>query len=470
MEAMMNIVIIGAGKLGYRLANIFSIKDNNVTVVDKDDAALYKVQSDVDMMPMFADGLNIEMLTRLNISMTELLFAVTGSDETNLLIATLAKKMGCKRVVARVRNPDYMNQIDFIRHNLDIDLITNPDHETATEIAKKLLKSEAIYMDDFANGKVGMSEFAIESNDLLNGASIKQIDLPKRLLIVAIKRHDEMLIPNGETIILSGDLLYIIGVKLDIQNFMKQYKEHLMKPEHKRIKRVMILGGGNISYFLAKRLEIKGVQVKIIEKNKETCKDLAINLPNALIIHGDATDISILIEENISNMDAVVTLTGFDEENILLSVVAKKYKVPKIITKVSKSNYVSVLHELDINMVINPVLLTASHLMRYAQGGKIKSLSLLLGGSAEVMEVIALEGTKIVGKPLSTIDLPKGIIIGGVVKNGKVIVPDGTTVIEPHNRVIVFCLNDVLDKIEAYFYKGKRRIFNELWNDHEGTR
>lgn len=325
-------------------------------------------------------------------------------------------------------------------------------------------------MDDFANGKVGMSEFAIESEYLLNGKAIKSINLPKRLLIVAIKRNEDMLIPNGDTIVLNGDILYIIGVKQDIHNFMKQYKEHLSKPEHKRIKRVMILGGGNISYYLTKRLDQKGVQVKIIEKNKEICKELAINLPNALIIHGDATDLSILIEENIAHMDAVVTLTGFDEENILLSVVAKKYKVPKVITKVSKSNYVSVLHDLDINLVINPVLLTASHLMRYAQGGKIKSLSLLLGGSAEVMEIIALEGTRIVGRPLNSIDLPEGIIIGAVVKNGKVFVPDGSTIIEPHNRVIVFCLNDVIDKIEAFFYKGKRGILNEFWNDHEGTR
>jgi len=461
----MTVVIIGAGKLGYRLANIFSIKDNNVSVVDNDDEALYKARADIDMMPMHADGLNIEMLTRLNIAVTDILFAVTGSDETNLLIATLAKKMGCKRVVARVRNPNYSSQIDFIKHNLDIDLITNQDYETATEIAKMLLKSEAIYMDDFANGKVGMSEFMIESEYLLNGKTIKSINLPKRILIVAIKRNEEMLIPNGDTVLFSGDLLYIIGVKLDIQNFLKQYNEQLMKPDYKRIKRVMILGGGNISYYLTKRLEQKNVQVKIIEKNKEICKELAIDLPNALIIHGDATDLSILIEENIAHMDAVVTLTGFDEENILLSVVAKKYKVPKVITKVSKSNYVSVLHDLDINLVINPVLLTASHLMRYAQGGRIKSLSLLLGGSAEVMEIIALEGTRIVGRPLSAIELPRGIIIGAVVKNGKVIVPDGTTMIEPHNRVIVFCLNDVIDKIEAYFYKGKRGILNELWND-----
>ncbi len=466
----MNIVIIGAGKLGYRLADIFSIKNNNVTVVDNGHEALNRAKAYIDMMPMHSDGLNIEMLTRINIAVTDILFAVTGSDETNLLIATLAKKMGCKRVVARVRNPDYSNQIEFIKHNLDIDLITNPDSETATEIVKMIFKNEAIYMDDFANGKVGLSEFRIESDYLLNGKSIKSIDLPKRLLIVAIKRNEEMLIPNGNTILANGDVLYIIGVKLDIQNFMKQYKEHLLKPDYKRIKRVMILGGGNISFYLAKRLEQKGVQVKIIEKNKEICTELAVNLKDTLIIHGDATDLSILIEENISQMDAVIALTGFDEENILLSVVAKKYNVQKVITKLSKSNYASVLHDLEINKVINPVLLTASHLMRYAQGGRIKSLSLLLGSSAEVMEIIALEGSKIVGRPLSTIDLPVGIIIGAIVKNGKVLVPDGATVIEPHNRVIVFCLNEVLDKLEAYFYKGKRGNINELWNDREGIR
>lgn len=461
---MMNIIIVGAGKLGFRLADMFSIKDNNVTIVDNDDEALIRTSSHVDLMTVKANGLDIEVMEQLNLNRTDLLIAVTEFDETNMLIASLAKKMGCRRVAARIRNPEYSNQLDFLKHNLDIDYVTNPDLETAKEIAKMLLKTEAIYMDDFANGKVAMSEFRIASDYYLNAKSLKNVNLPKRVLIVAIKRDNEMIIPNGDTILYTDDILYMIGVREEIKNFTKMYHEHITHPEHKKLRRVMLLGGGKTSFYLAKRLIQSGVQVKIIERNKERCKDLALQLHDALVIHGDATDVAILAEENITDMDAVVMLTGFDEENILLSMVAKKYKVPKIITKVSKSNYISVFHELGIDHALNPILLTASHIMRYAQGGKIKSLSMLLGDYAEVMEVIAMEGSKIVGKPLKDISLPKGIIIGAVVKGGKVLIPDGNMVIEPHNRIIVFCLREDIDKIESTFYKGKRGIFNELWN------
>jgi len=466
----MNIIIVGAGKLGFRLADMFSIKDNNVTIVDNDDEALNKTSAHIDLMTVKANALDIEILEKLNLPHVDLLLAVTEFDETNILVATLAKKMGCHRVAARIRNPEYANQLEFLKHNFDIDYITNPDQETAKEIAKLLLKTEAIYMDDYANGKVAMSEFKIATEYYLNEKCIKNINLPRHILIVAIKRNDQMLIPNGETILYTGDILYIIGVKEEIKNFTKMYNEHISKPDHKKLKRVMLLGGGKTSYYLAKRLMHSGVQVKIIERNKERCKELALQLHDALIIHGDATDVAILVEENISSMDAIVMLTGFDEENILLSIVAKKYKVPKIITKVSKSNYVSVFHELGIENALNPILLTASHIMRYAHGGKIKSLSMLLGEHAEVSEIIAIEGTKVVGKPIKDLHLPKGIIIGAVVKGNKVFIPDGHTIIEPHNRIIVFCLREDIDKIETYFYIGKRGIIDELRNVTESFR
>ena len=466
----MNIVIIGAGKLGYRLADMFSIKDNNVTLVDYSDEALHRASTNIDLMTVKANGLSIEVLEQLNLEHTDLLIAVAANDETNILIATLAKKLGCHRVAARIRSPEFANQLDFLKHNLGIDYITNPDHETAKEIAKMLLKTEAIYMDDFANGKVALSEFRIATDYYLNAKCIKNINLPRRILIVAIKRDNEMIVPNGDTVLYTGDLLYMIGVREEIQNFQKMYTEHITHPEQKKLKRVMILGGGKTTFYLAKRLIKAGVQVKIVERNKERCKELALQLKEALVIYGDATDVAVLVEESVSNMDAIVMLTGFDEENILLSMVAKKYKVPKIITKVSKSNYISVFQELGIDLALNPILLTASHIMRYAQGGKIKSLSMLLGEYAEVMEIIAIEGTRIVGKPLKDVNLPKGIIIGAIVKGGKVYIPDGNMVIEPHNRIIVFSLREDIDKVESYFYKGRRGMLNELWNSSEGYR
>ena len=454
----MNIIIVGAGKLGFRLADMFSIKNNNVTIIDNDDEALNRTSSHIDLMSIKANALDIETLQNLDLIHTDLLIAVTEFDESNILIATLAKKMGCVRVAARIRNPEYANQLEFLKINFDIDYITNPDLETAKEISKMLLKSEAIYMDDFANGKVSLSGFKIASEYYLNGKSIKNVNIPKHVLIVAIKRNDEMIIPNGDTILATYDILYLIGMKEEIRDFTMMYNDHITKLDHKKIKRVMLLGGGKTSYYLAKRLLGSGVQVKIIERKKERCKKLSLQLPDALVIHGDVTDVAMLAEENIANMDAVVMLTGFDEENILLSIVVKKYNIPKIITKVSKSNYIGVFNELNVDNAINPILLTASHIMRYAQGGKIKSLSMLLGEYAEVMEIIALEGSKVVGKPIKDIHLPSGIIIGAIVKGNKVIIPDGNTIKERQNRIIVFCLREDIDKVESYFYIGKRGL------------
>lgn len=466
----MYILIIGAGKLGYKLSEVFSMKDNDVALVDINDEALQKANANIDLLSVKANGLNIEVLQQLNIHQADLLIAVTAFDETNMLIATLGKSLGAKRVVARIRDPEYANQTDFLKQSLHIDYVSNPDYETAKEIAKNILKSEAVYMEDFAKGKVSMTEFRITSASTLTDQCIKDINLPRRMLIVAIKRNEEMVIPNGDTMLHAEDLLYVVGVKDEIQNFSKMYDSHIIKPEKKRVKHVMILGGGKTAFYLAKRLIQSGVQVKIVERNKEKCKELAISLHDALIIHGDATDVSLLVEENVSQMDALVLLTGFDEENILLSMVAKKQNVPKIITKVSKPNYVNVIQELGIEMALNPILITASGLMRFAQGGKLQTLSLLLGGQAEVMEIIAIEGSKVVGHPLKTLDLPKGIIIGAIVKSGKVYIPDGNMHIEPNNRIIVFCLKEDVDKIETYFYKGKRGILNELWYGTKGNR
>lgn len=373
-------------------------------------------------------------------------------------------------MVARIRDPEFSNQLDFLKQNLDIDYVANPDLETAKEIAKMLLKNEALYIEDFAKGKVAMSEFKLNMDSELNDKMIIDIKLPKKILIVAIKRRDIMIIPSGDTVLESGDILYIMGVRDEIQNFAKHYDDHIEYTEKKRLKNVMILGGGKTAFYLTKRLLQSGIQVKILERDKERCKELALSLHDALIIHGDATDMGLLVEESIMNMDAVVLLTGFDEENILLSMVAKKYKVPKIITKVSKSNYVNVINELGIEMALNPILITAAGLMRFAHGGRIKSLSMLFGDYAEVSEIIAIEGSRVVGKPLSELDLPKGIIIGSIVKGGKVYIPDGSMIIEPHNRIIVFCLREDIDKIETYFYKVKRGNKNEFWNGIKGHR
>lgn len=463
----MYIVIVGAGKLGTQLSEFLSSKDNNVALVDINNEALLKASLHMDLLTVNASGLSLSVLEELNVQKADVLIAVTSSDELNMLIATLAKKIGCKKVISRIRNPEHTEQLDFLKFNLNIDYVSNPELEISKEIFKNLFKNEGVNTEDFAKGKVIMSELKINETSALTNQSIKDMKLPKKMLIVAILRESSIIIPHGETVIQNSDLLYLIGVRDEVNNFTKT-NGLVITP--KAVKRVMIIGGGKAAFYLTKTLLRNDVAVKIIERDKERCKYLAQEFKKALIIHGDATDINLLMEENISDMDSVVLLTGFDEENILLSMVAKKQNVSKIITKVSRSNYVNIIEQLGIELAINPILITASGIMRYIYGGKILSITMLLGGQAEVLEIIAEENSRIVNKPLYQSGLPVGIIIGAVVKSGKILIPDGNMVIEPGNRVIVFCLKEETNRIEEFFYRYKRGFLNELWYGNKSNR
>lgn len=458
----MYVIIVGAGKLGYQLSELFSLKENNVALIDINNEALLKAGSHLDLLTVNDSGLSLASLQSINVEKADVLISVTGSDELNMLIANLAKKLGCKKVIARIRNPEHTEQLEFLKQNLNIDYVSNPELEISKEIFKNLFRKEGVNTEDFAKGKVIMSEMKIMDKSDLLSKSLRELNLPKKMLIVAILRDSQIIIPHGSTKILQDDLLYLIGVKDEVHTFIKN---NGIPVANKTVKRVLIIGGGKAGFYLAKALLKNDVSVKIIERDKERCKYLAQELKNALIIHGDATDLNLLVEESIGDMDAVIMLTGFDEENILLSMVSKKQNVPKVITKVSKSNYVNIIEQLGIEHAINPILITASGIMRNIYGGKILSIAMLLGGQAEVLEIIVDENSRAVNKPLYSIGLPEGIIVGSIVKNGKVIIPDGNTVIEPGNRVVVFCLKEETHRLEEYFYQSKRGFLHELWHD-----
>ena len=452
----MYIIIVGAGKLGYQLAEMFSFKQNNVVLVDVNAAALTKASANLDVLTVHANGLSTEVLKQLKIDTADMLIAVSSSDETNMLLSTIAKKLGCPQAIARIRTPEHSGQLDFLKTHFEINYVSNPDYEIAREIMKYLVSSEATTLEDFAKGRISMVEFKLEESSELIDKAIMELDLPRKMLIVGITRDGELIIPNGNTKLLLDDILYLLGVKEEVYNFKKTHGHPIKK---RKIKSTIILGGGNSAFYLTQLLVQTGVSVKIIEQNKERCKQLAQSLPDALIIHGDASDLSLLEEENLSETDALVLLTGFDEENILLSMIAKKQGVEKVITKVSRPNYVPLIEKLGIEAAVNPILITASGIMRHVQGGRLLSMTMLLGGQAEVMEIIVDEDSAIVDKPLKDINLPEGLIIGAFVRKGKVFIPDGQTEIEAGDRVVVFCSSENSNKIDSYFYKKKRGFF-----------
>ncbi len=462
----MKVMIVGAGKLGQKLAEALVQERIDVTVLDINSKVIDKVNEHMDVLTVVANGIDIRILRELSIETFDLLVASTDSDETNTVICTLAKKLGCKQTIARIRNPEYMKHLDFIKTEMGIDHTINPDLATATSVCKYLMKSYGFNTGDFASGKVQMIDFNIHFNEVFVGKKIMELQGFEKLLITAISRNGVMMIPDGSTELLEGDVVHIIGKSEEIEKISANFIDDYYK---KTVQSVMILGGGNIGYYLADKLSKSKIQVTLIEQDKDRCIELTELLDNVLIIHGDGTDIHLLEEESLSSMDAFVGATGFDEENLLMALMAKQAGVGKTISKISRPNYTKIIDRLGVDVAVNPVFITASNILKYIRGGKVVSVSLLLGGEAEVTEIIIDKDLPIINKPISELNLPKGIIIGAIVRYGEVIIPKGQTIIKPNDRIVVFCLNDDLDKLKMFFVKQRGGIFSELWNHTKGT-
>ena len=463
----MKVIIVGAGKLGYKLAETMVKEDIDVTVVDNNPRTINAVNEHIDVLTVLANGIDINILKELGISYYDLLVATTGSDETNTLICSLAKKLGCKTTIARIRNPEYMTQIDFIKDEMGIDYITNPDFSTAYAMEKYLLKNYNFYSDDFASGKVQMVDFNIEHMEEFVGKKLMELENMTGLLITAISRDGNIIIPNGKTELRLNDTIYVIGKKINIDNLNNRITKDITKKE---IERVMILGGSNIGYYLAEKLSKANILVTLIEKEKERCQELSELLEDVLIIHGDGTDIHLLEEERIGTMDAFIGVTGFDEENLLMALMAKQLGVSKVISKISKENYTKIIDRLGIEAALNPIYITVSNILKIVRGGKIVSVSLLIGGDGEVTEIILDKDLSVTGKPLKELKLPEGIIIGVIIRNGEIIIPNGEAILKPNDRIVVFSLTEDLPTLKLFFKSHRGGILSELWNRNKSIK
>ncbi|HSH36972.1 Trk system potassium transporter TrkA, partial [Schnuerera sp.] len=418
----MKVMIVGAGKLGYRLAEAMNNEDIDVTLVDVNFKTLERINDHLDVLTVAANGIEIAKLKELNIDTYDLLVAATNSDETNTLICTLAKKLKCKKTIARIRDPEFIEQLDFVKTEMGIDHIINPDLTTAIEIKRYLCKTYNFYSGDFARGKVSMVDFHLTKGHSFVGKKLMELEGLEGLLITAISREGDLIIPDGSTRLMAEDVIHVIGKSSNINRLGQLFGINMNKKESKK---VIILGGGNVGYYLAQRLEKSSMNVTVIEIDKKRCQYLAENLSRTLIIHGDGTDIDLLEEEDLASYDTFIGATGYDEQNLLMALVAKQLGVGKTIAKISRPNYAHVVDKLDVDIALNPVNITVSNVLKFIRGGKVVSVSLLLGGEGEVTEIIASKDMSIVGKPLYQLGLPKGIIIGAIVHKGEVIIPNG---------------------------------------------
>lgn len=454
----MKVVIVGAGKLGLKVANALLGGDNAVTIIDTNEAILQKISSQIDVMTIHANAKEIKALKQINISSYDFMITTTESDENNIVIAAFAKSLGCKKAIARVRDPEHMQQINFIKDVMDIDHIVNPDLGITVEIYKYLAEKYTLSNGIFSSGKISLIEFSVDKFKNLIGLNIDQVqEVLPNMLIVAISRNGKVIIPHGSTGIMKNDSIYIIGEKGPILELNEKVHE---RGKYNDLQKVMIIGGGKTGFYLAKMLSEFGAAVKVIEKSKDRCHYLSSHLDNVMVLHGDATDLSLLEEENLDLMDAVVTATGFDEENLLLALTAKRHGIEDVIAKVSRASYGEIISGMGIDMALNPLDITTSNIIRYVQGSKKVLSSQLIQGQAEIMEIIATHHMKIVNKPLSDLKLPDGIIIAAIHRGNDVIIPNGTTKILEDDKVILLSLLSDLSSTETFLKDtGKHGFF-----------
>ena len=449
----MRIAIVGAGKLGLKVINALVGGDHAITVFDVNEAVLNKIGQQYDVMTVAGNAKQISLLKDRAIGNFDFLIACTDSDEQNIVIASFAKKLGCSKVIARVRDPEHMNQMDFIMETMNIDHIVNPDLSITKEIYKYLVEKYTLTNGIFSSGKVSLVQFKVQKYKKLVGLSMVEVSkvLPN-MLVVAISRNGKIIIPHGKTVIDEHDTLYLIGEKSEIVELHKKVHE---KGKYTNLQKVMIIGGGKTGYYLAGKLAEFGIAVKIIEKSKERCYYLSTHLDDVMVLHGDATDTSLLEEENLDEMDAFVAATGFDEENLLLALIAKQRGVEDVISKVSHQSYKDLIEKMGIDMALNPLDIVASTILRYVQGSKKIIASLLIQGQAEIMEIIASNDMKLANVPLKDVALPDGVLIAAIHRGQQVIIPNGDTRILEDDKVTIFCLLTDIGELEKLFTAKK---------------
>jgi len=440
----MKIIIIGDGKVGYSLAEHLAQENHDVTIIDKDPEALRKANEVLDVMCIKGNGVSTKVLLEAGIKEADLLIAATSSDERNMVCALTGRKLGVKHTIARIRDPEYANELSVLKTELGLDLVINPELAAAREIARLLRFPSAANVEDFVKGRIEFIEIAATHDMPIIGIPIRNLAKKylSNILIGVVKRGNDVIIPNGYFEIDVGDRLNIIGKPNDVFTFCKQIGKDTQK-----IKKVMVVGGGMIAHYLAMNLKLNDIKVKIIEIDRERSTELAEMLPDTLVINGDGTDKVLLDSENLSEMDAFIALTGRDEENLISSMIAKQSGVKKVIVKTTRIDNPALFNDLGVDSIVNPKLITTNYILRYvrglsdAQGNPAETVYKIVDEKAEVLEFIANESTKFLNIPLKNLKLAKGVIIGAIARKNEIIIPHGDDVIKLGDHVIVISID-----------------------------
>ena len=447
----MKIIVLGAGKVGKTLIKHMSNEDHDIIVVDQNATKVEEVVNQYDVIGVVGNGGSYDILMEAGAEDANLIICVTASDELNILAGLVAKKMGTRHTIARVRNPDYSSQRDFMRNQLGFSMIVNPELEAASEIRRVLSFPSAVKVDTFSRGKVELAEFFVEDHSRLNGVELNQLHkiTKTNILVCAVSHNEDVIIPDGNYAIKPGDHLYITGTHRDLSKFCLD-----IGVITSRIKNVIIIGGGKIAYYLSKQLSTQGIKVKIIEKDKNRCQVLAEKLPYVTIIHGDGSDDELLNEEGIENTDAVLALTGLDEENIVLSLSAKSLYHKKTIAKVTRMNYTGLSDVLKVDSIVAPKKIVASQIIRYVRAkmnkdydSAVKTLYKIVDGEVEAVEFKVTEHFKFLHKTINEMKIKEHVLVAAIIRKNEVIVPKGNTAMELNDYVIIVSRGEIMKSL-----------------------
>jgi len=448
----MKIIIAGAGEVGIHLAKLLSFESQEITLIDLDRERLDYAESHLDLFAIRDDATSVSVLTDANVSSCDLLIAVTSSDTTNFMVAVLGKKLGARRTIARLGNPEFLlKEAKEDLKELGIDEVISPEKLAANEICNLISQSNFNATFDFDNGQLHMMGTVLNEESPVVGLNMKEVaskynDLPFITISVQRERNKETIVPRGDTVFKNQDQVYFVT---NSEGYDRLYT--LVGKEKSEVKKVMILGGSRIAKKAAKNLGAVDCQVKIIEKNKDRAFELADELPHAMIIHGDGRNVELLYEENIEECDTFIALTGDSETNIMSCLVAKSKGVRKTIALVENMDYLHLSQSIGIDSLINKKFLAASQIVRYVRKGEVLALTNVNNSDAEVMEFEVRKKSKVNGKLLKDIRLPKESIIGGIVRDQKGVIPSGDFKIQDKDHVIVFCLPMAISKVEKLF-------------------
>lgn len=451
----MKIVIVGCGNVGATLAEQLSREGHNITVIDKKETVVTDVSNTYDVMGIVGNGAVYSVQVEAGVNEADLVIAVTGDDELNLLCCLIARKTGGCHTIARVSDPVYYREIAYIKEELGLSLVINPEYAVAQEIARLLKFPSALKIDTFAKGRIELVKYRIGDRSVLCEMQLKDVSsrFKSDVLICVVERGEEVYIPGGNFALKAGDEITIVASSAKIAAFFKK-----LGVPTTRAKDAMLIGGGETSFYLAEMLADMGIRVKIVDKSRERCEELSELLPNAMIICGDGTERELLLEEGIATAESFVSITNFDEENIMLSLFAKSIAKGKIITRVHRIAYDEIIDNLDLGSIVYPKNITAENIVKYVRamhnsmGSNIETLYKLNDNRVEALEFLIKEDCPLVGIPLQELKFKKNILVCSINHKGSIITPGGQSVINVGDTVVVVTtltgFHDIRDILE----------------------